>query len=839
MKSKVLKLLDEIQKLEQTDIDDIKISENTYYLNEDDILCLSDSLRDARYPYEMDGMNLWVHSNGHIDINEGVLTIIKPGYFNEAASVGFWGGIKLNEREWFPVSITDTNKQLFEPFCVNRYTVFSKRCAYFIADTDKIVFATRANMTSDKKICFTSAAINKTNENVNIYLCTFLDFMLANTEFRNNWSSMGMFGKLYESGTYRIYTNENNAIINKNVVSKNAPCIESTISKNVFAGGLSNNISNAKALKAGSFTKTTKSANTTDIPVVADIVKMSVEPGDTVYTSYLVAITREVIDEKQFIESEINLEKIKSDILYQEENEKNNLAGLEIRFDDIKIPTINNNVFNKFLKNVQKQVDFCAMGKNYAGALIGIRDVFQQLDTSMLWNKELTKEKIVRAFNYIFSNGRAPRQFSVNHKDGEMPIMDVREFIDQGLWIINTVYNYIATTDDYSVLDEKCSYYDMIDENICSWKKGEETTVLEHLTRISEYLISNIDENTDCLKINYGDWNDAMNGLGKSNDNSQKFGTGVSIMATLQLYRNLFQMSELLKKAGMAQKAEYYGAYREKIEKGLLKHAVIDNGNNKHIIHGWGDKQSYKVCTPNDFDGVCRYSATAFSFWAICGMIKKLPEVKDSILKAFEILDSKYGIKTFDPHFNRDAASYVGNIATITKGTYENSCAYVHSTMFSIMALFILGESKKAWEQLEKIIPITHRFVSKTPFVMLNSYCQNEEFDIDGESMGDWYTGGGCVLLRDIIKYAFGIQPDLNGLKVITASYMPANNATISLNIKGSHVELVYKNENKGCRTYFINGKEMKTTTDEISGCKQIFIENDAFTEVLKIEVID
>ena len=839
MKSKVLKLLDEIQKIKQKDIDDIKISENTYYLNEDDILCLSDSRSDARYPYEMEGMNLWVHANGHMDINEGVLTIIKPSYFNEAASVGFWGGIQVNEREWFPVSLTETNKQLFEPVCIHRYTVFSKRCAYFIADTDKIIFAARANITSDKKICFTSAAINKTNENVNVYLCTFLDFMLANTEFRNNWSSMGFFGRLYESGTYRIYTNENNAIINKKVFSKNAPCIESTISKNIFAGGLSNNISNAKALKAGRFTKTAKSTNTTDIPVVADIVKMSVEPFDTVYTSYLATITGEFIDEKQFLESEINLEKIESDIFSQEKNEKENLVGLEIWFGDIKIPAVHKNVFNKFLKNVQKQVDFCAMGKNYAGALMGIRDVFQQLDTSMLWSQELTKEKIVNALNYIFSNGRAPRQFSVNHKDSEMPVMDIREFIDQGLWIINTVYNYIATTDDYSILDEKCSYYDMIDESICLWKKGEETTVLEHLTRISEYLIANIDKNTDCLKINYGDWNDAMNGLGKSNDDAQKFGAGVSIMATLQLYRNLFQLSELLKKVDMAQKAEYYSECREKIEKGLLKHAVIDHGNDKHIIHGWGDKQSYKVCTPNDFDGACRYSATAFSFWVICGMFKKLPEVKDSILKAYEILDSKYGIKTFAPHFGRDAASYVGNIANITKGTYENSCAYVHSTTFSIMALFILGESKKAWEQIEKIIPITHGFVSKTPFVMPNSYCQNEEFGIDGESMGDWYTGSGCVLLRDIVKYAFGVQPDLDGLKVITASYMPTNHAVVSLNIKGSHVELVYKNENNGRRKYFVNGREMTTTTDEVSGCEQIYIENDAFTGPLKIEVID
>jgi len=284
-------------------------------------------------------------------------------------------------------------------------------------------------------------------------------------------------------------------------------------------------------------------------------------------------------------------------------------------------------------------------------------------------------------------------------------------------------------------------------------------------------------------------------------------------MATLQLYRNLKEMIEILSKLddNYIELCEEYKKIRQNIRDGLLKHALI----NSHIIHGWGDKQKYNVGSPSDFDSKSRYSTTAYSFWCISEMIKKTPELKDSIIKAYNILDSKYGIRTCYPHFELGATKYVGRVATITPGTYENCCSYIHSTMFATMALFILGEGKKAWEQIEKAIPITHSYITKTPFVMPNSYCHNAEYNLDGESMGDWYTGSGCVLIRNIVKYAFGIQPDLDGVKIRPSKYMPTNSANIKFKIKNCEFELIYENTKKGeraprrilCKWKFLSSK--------------------------------
>ena len=47
---------------------------------------------------------------------------------------------------------------------------------------------------------------------------------------------------------------------------------------------------------------------------------------------------------------------------------------------------------------------------------------------------------------------------------------------------------------------------------------------------------------------------------------------------------------------------------------------------------------------------------------------------------------------------------------------------------------------------------ISHPNATHTTFVMPNAYCESEEYFADGESMGDWYTGSGTVLMKEIMR---------------------------------------------------------------------------------------
>lgn len=844
MKNKLFKLLEEIELLKENKTEDTSLPENTFYLNDDEILCTESTYADIRVPYEMDGRNLWVHSTGRITICESRMIYLRKCLFNENSTLDFFAGLKISENEWFPISILGVHRHMYEPVKVTRYTVYASRAAYFIADTKEAAFMVRACITSDKKVSFSVCAVNKQNEQKEIYISAFFQPHLDYSNSFDIGSPMIRYGKLYENGSYKFTSRmdiDYFAVVNKCFVSKDAPLVESTCSKMSFVGNIRNTLLNAEALKLGHIKEVKTGINSVDVACTADMAHIKLDPLNDAAAHYIITFFNDEREADAQLDAVIDPDAISNDIDLQTLAEKKSFSNLNINFKNVTIPSINSSSFNRFIKGVQKQVNLCALGKNYVSFFIGVRDVFQQLDTSVFWNSKATKEKIVKSLNYIFSNGRPPRQFSVPAREDIIPAMDIREFIDQGVWIINTIYNYICVTDDYSILDEKCSYYDLIDEDKEYWTKGETTNVLEHIIRITEYLLSNVAESSDCLCIKYGDWNDAVNGLGKTDDEGKRFGDGVSVMATLQLYRNLEQMHKLLSAVGgYDELCSKYLAERERIEKGLLKHALVESEDHgTHIVHGWGDKMAYKVCTPNDFDGQCRYSATAYSFWCISDMIKKTPHLHKNIMAAYEILDSKYGIHTLTPHFERDAFKYVGRIVDLTPGTYENGCAYIHSTLFSMMAMFILGEGKKAWEQMEKVIPITHSKVSKTPFVMPNSYCYNEEYCLDGESLDDWYTGSGCVFLRNIIKYVFGVIPCLDGLKIAMCNFMPTDCAEINLKIKGRDITVVYRKDGLGNRKFFVNGKERISSINEISATPEIFIATDELSENTVIEVVD
>ena len=836
MKEKILELLKKIKDVTSENSADRRLPQNVYFLDEDNVLCCGRAVGDSRYPYDEDGMTLWSHSSGYMDACESRLTLFKTATLREEPCIGFWGG-KKGKQGYLPVSVLGCCKQLFEDENIKRYTVFSKCCAYYITDAEDLIYAVRASVTGKKQIVYRFVIINKSEYLQEVYAVSYFEPLLRYSEGENFWGRLTRYGKRHKNGNVMVYTHQeidNIAVIASDISDKKYE-VSGTVSKNMFMGDSCRTLTNAQALRSGSFPKTVNAVTTTDMPVAADIARRRLEPHETLEINYVISFTHSEKEANTLIEEKPDTQWIENDLHAREESESKRLDNLDIAFGDFKDFKLNRSVMNRFMKNVQKQVDFCALGKNYAGGMLGVRDVFQQLESALVWNREKAREKIVSSLNYIMITGRSPRQFSIPPRADIIPKFDIREFIDQGLWVISTLYSYLAFTDDYSILDEVCAYYEIIDEKKGIYKKSEHMgDVLEHLLKITEYLIGNIDKATGCLKILYGDWNDAVCGLGRT-EGTDAFGSGVSVMATLQLYMCLDMMNRILTHIGrFCENCERYNAVREGIKNGLLKYAIeTDSDGNCHIVHGWGDKMSYKVGSVSDSDGKCRYSATSNAFWCISGMLENTPEIGADILKAYEKLDSKYGIKTFEPYFPRNMKG-VGRITTLVPGTYENSCTYVHATMFSAMAMFILGEPKKAWEQLYKTAVITHENATMTPFVMPNSYCFNEEFNIDGDSMGDWFTGSGTVFIKNMIKYAFGIQPDLDSIVIAFPSYIPASRASIELSVKGVRVRLTYRNESSGKRRFYVNSAETKAIGGRLTICK-----NAALNGRINVDIID
>lgn len=788
-----------------------KLPSNAYFLSEDEIVCYPRKFGDSRYPYACDGLTLWAYSSGNIKIEESNFSVNVDFPSGESPKIAFWFGIE-KENGFQPVAITGAGKSETEQN-VDRCCVYSEKGAYYLAKTENLIGGVKTYIDENKQILFTLWLKNTSDRKTKTYLSSYYNLLLRHAEYEGFEDKWYRKGEVTKDG-YKLSVIE---YINRLTSFHHVATIQRVYTGKVYAttsplsfkGNQHSSIAAADALKTGVIEGPKQITNFTESAVSADIIPLSLAAGEQVEITYTICLAEKAGTDKQVKEEFLST--------YQ------NLPKMEFSGNNFGIGDF---AYNAFLKNVMKQVEFCARAKNYAGALIGVRDVFQQVQAAIFWVPEYARKKLVEVLNFIGEDGRAPRQYSYPKTPDSLPEMDLREYIDQGLWVISTFYTYLSFTGDYSVLQEECGYYKFVDGKVEFSSRRD--SALQHLLAITDFLISSIDRQTGCLRILYGDWNDAVDGLGRTTDKGEKFGSGVSVMATMQLYQSLGEMTGILEKiGGYSKRAENYKKVRENVAKSVEKYAIVSSGSEKKIIHGWGDKMAYKIGSFCDNDGLSRDSATSNAFFALSGLIKKYPYMKEHILSAYDRLDSKYGLKTFQPAFAPTNLE-VGRIVRLPEGTAENGAAYNHSTAFAIWSLFEMGEDERAWAIMKKLLPLTHSFISTTPFVMSNSYLENLSLGLDGESMNDWFTGSGCVLVKVLFFCVFGLKADLKGITIQPAKVIPFDAFSAQFTLKGSKVNLTYKNQHSAARKYFLNGQEVSSV-----------VVGDNLKGTLNIEVVD
>lgn len=795
------------------------IIENSYFLDDKKVLCMNRSNGVSRFPYGKDGFTLWAYSSGYISINESTFYVVLPADEGKDPYLAFYAG-EIVKDKYVPISLLGKGKNPLESD-VKRFCVYAKEYVYYLVETKSMRYATRIFVTDDKKVCFDVYAYNKTSKEKEVYLSSYMNCLLkyANGEcIETKW-----FKKCtYQNDTFAFECPEdinrkvhilNFGVIKREFVKNNPYSCQNTTSRKDYFGKTENQLINAESLINGSFKEGKLITHFTDTSIMGDMSHYHLKGHEECIVHYSLGFTHELEE----------FDNLKKDIYnYAQTNElikkaitSNNIKAkkmLKISFDNWNNNKISTNVLNTFLDYVLYQTEYCGLAKNSGAMFLGVRDVMQQVEAALMWNPRDCRKKILETLSFIDESGNPPRQYSIPPVGGT-PAMDLRDFIDQGVWIINTIYNYLAFTNDYSILKEVIGYYNRVPGGVVL--SSTRDNVLAHILRVTNYLITHIDPKTKCLRAMYGDWNDALDGLGITKDEGKEYGDGVSVMASLQLYQVLDQMREILTKIGKHEDlVKQYIAVREDLANGLKEYAIVKNGNDKKIVHGWGDHQSYYVGSFLDSDGESRDSLTANAFYVISGLYKRHYLDKENILKAYKNLDSKYGLRTFNPYFKEDAPG-VGRIVNLPKGCAENGATYIHGSLFGVMSLFMLDESKFAYEQIEKLLPITHEILTTSSFVMPNSYSYNLEEGMDGESMSDWYTGSANTLIKTLVRGAFGISVSLDKVIINIRDYFPSKKAKCEITIKGTKFVIDYENNNLKQRTITVNDKKVTNNTLE------------------------
>ncbi|MGK0309754.1 MAG: cellobiose phosphorylase [Lentimonas sp.] len=846
---------------------------SVYVLSDKELLSLHRDSGDSRYPYGRDGFNLWVYASGYMHANEGLLSTFLRAAQGQEPNVAFFAGKEKRGDDYQLTPLFSVPNMLEERKGLTRYTVFSPSAAYFVTEFDSLRFGVRVFATPTQEISFSINIENIGNQSESFFLSSFLNPFLRHqlhTSDEDNWfkevsllksgqqeqGNLDPFLLLVHEDKDRHTLTTNYALLRRelSIEDKNwLGSAEATTSRLQYVGSSSSSLHTPEALLKGTFGKNPKHLCTfTETGIMGDLLNMNLPAGKSARLDLMFSPLKTHEDALALASKRLDPSAVDLGLKHLEQEDSDNHVALSIRTDQSTVEGINSVTFNAFIEHLKKQVEFCSLIKGYIqlsfNSLIGIRDVFQAIEGMLFWRDEAARDKMLEALDFTAIDGRCFRQYSLPPANQDVGRMDLRQFIDQGVWVISTIHTYLRVTQDWEFLSKVCGYHEIVDEAAGRVVKSEQQdSVLEHMLKIMAYLLRNRDhDNTQCSLALYGDWNDALDGLGISQDGSSEFGTGVSVMATLQVYQNTQELIDILNRVDASKYAaeiEQYSKAREEIEAGLLKHAVVANdAGDKRILHGWGDQYSYFVGSYKDSDGVARDGLTSNAFWVLSGLYKTHPEFKQIILDGLERLDSKYGYLTFAPHFDIDAKG-VGRIPKLPPGTAENGASYIHATAFGIMALFQMGEAQKAWEQLCKILPFTkgHENLTHSPFVMPNSYGYNPEKFIDGQNMNDWQTGSSNVVLKLLIRFVFGFEPELDGLWIQPAAWCPFESFQFKLNVRGCQISIHYENKHMGERSFKIDDKQQKSELDETMSIHKLWIPNEELKpdRTININVVD
>ncbi len=830
-----------------------------YFLKDGSVLSLPRDDGDSRYPYGEKGFNFWTYGSGYMHCNEGLFSPFLRAVEGQEPKIAFFASFKKDNGHYDVVPVLSVPNILTD-LKVERYTIFTMSATYYVCEVKGIRVAVRVFVDDQKDVHFSMMAESIDGSEQTCQLSYYVNPFVKNALVENSvdrWfrqvnyaddKGLGHFVvEAYEEvdrnkmaaniGVYRLTCDEET---NKKIQNH-----QITTSRYAVVGGSRGSLHTPKGLMNGSFGEEQKTCAFTETAIMSGIIDVMVQDPiriDGCFSYCFDDKTKEKLISRPMSQVAVDQQALKVD---RHEAEKQ--AALKMSFGQSSDQVLKPMAMNQFMKHIMKQVEFCSVIKGYiqlsSFSLIGIRDVFQALEGVLFYEQDVAREKMLEALNFVTKEGRCPRQYILPSEDGQVHSMDLRPFIDQGVWVISTIVNYVRFTKDYEFLNESCGYYKFVDEHKHLAQKDEgSSSVLNHMIEILDYLLTNRDVgHTECVLALYGDWNDALDGLGNTDKEGQAYGTGVSVMATLQVYQNLTEMIELLSLLNTNEKSyddliEDYTRIQKLIAGGVRSHALVEEEGLKKILHGWGDDKSYVVGGFEDPDGLSRDGLTSNAFWVLSDLIQETPELKEDILAAFDRLDGKYGLKTFTPHFEKGTEG-VGRIPNLPEGTAENGATYIHASLFGVMALFKMGESERAWQELRKLLPITHDHISCSPYVMPNSYGYNEELNIDGESMADWQTGSSNVLLKLILKYVIGFEAHYKGVYIQPAAYNPFGETSCVIEYMNTSLTIKY-NVSDEPRYFKVNGNKVDSEWDDLMGIEKLFVADDYFDgQAMTIEV--
>ena len=455
-----------------------------------------------------------------------------------------------------------------------------------------------------------------------------------------------------------------------------------------------------------------------------------------------------------------------------------------------------------------------SLDRGWPTGMRGVRDAANDFEGMLCYDKQMCKGVIENIFSKQRGDGWYPRQVPF----GAGTKFDLREFVDSACFFTEYVYDYLAYTGDYSILENKYSYYD------CETQESG----LTHLKKGMDYLLSDDALGVHGLvKMRGGDWLDCLSGAGKK-------GRGESVMVSCQLVMCLKYLVEILNKVGQVNEVEKYEKAGYRLKNAINKAAF--NGRFYNAVYTDNDTWLF---SEKDEDGEERVYVPTNAYAVISGVASgKENEIFNEIAK----LKTSDGYKLFSKPLGGKFIDGIGKMGTGDFQPYfaENGSVYNHgSQCFLIRALAKAGRYEEISDVLGYALPLyadkhSPEKTCSAPYAITNCYHLVPSFY--GRSGFSFLTGSVAMIERAVYSWVFGLNFALDNIVITPCVPKEYANAEITTPFNGHNLTIKYVGYGAQIEIAEIGGKSFDVSAEGRSVLIDKALITDDLTIIIKLK---